>query len=90
MTDAPKLNLVEFPTASLQDIPQKLRDLADAFEEGHFGKPAICLVVLETDIQFEVFGLGCEADGTTAHYLLACAQRKLEKAFLNKMARGEE
>lgn len=88
MTDAPKLNLVEFPNNSLQDIPQKLRDLADAFEEGHFGKPESCLVVQETEILFEVFGLGCDTDGTVAHYLLACAQRKLEQPFLNKFNGG--
>lgn len=83
MTDKPDLKVVNFPAGSLANIPETLRKLADAIEEGNFGIAQACVVVLEADLQFEVFGLGCEADGTEAHYLLACAQRKIENAFLS-------
>ena len=82
MSNGPDLKVLDFPNNSLADIPQKLRDIADAIEEGHFGTAQVCLLVLETDAVFEVFGLGTEADGNRAHYLLSCAQRKLEKPFL--------
>lgn len=76
------LNVVEFPHNSLADMPQKLRDLADAIAEGNFGEWKECIVVLNCDAGLEVFGLGAEADGTVAHYLLSCAQRKLEAPML--------
>lgn len=82
MDDKPKLKVLEFPNSSLADIPEKLRNIAELIEDGYFGDAKNCIVVLETDCLFEVFGLGCEADGTTAHYLLACAQRKIEAPFL--------
>lgn len=76
------LKVVEFPKNSLADIPAKLRDLADAIEEGHFGEAQACVLVLHAQT-LGVFALGTEADGTTAHYLLACAQRKLEQPMLD-------
>lgn len=79
------LKVVSIPFAEVENIPARLRDLADAIEEGNFGSPATCIVVLDSDRLFEVFGLGCEADGTVAHYLLTCAQRKIEAPFLKKM-----
>lgn len=85
MSEIPSLKVVQFPLGDLVDIPARLRDLADAIEEGNFGSPVTCIVVLDTDRLFEVFGLGCEADGTVAHYLLTCAQRKIEAPFLKKM-----
>lgn len=77
------LNVVKFPHNSLADLPQKLRDLADAIEEGHFGEAKECVIVLNA-ASLEVFGIGAEADGTVAHYLLACAQRKLEQPMLGQ------
>lgn len=77
------LKVVEFPHNTLADLPQKLRDLADAIEDGHFGDASECLVVLNADT-LSVFGFGAEADGTVAHYLLACAQRKLEQPLIDR------
>jgi len=77
------LKVVEFPHNSLADLPQKMRDLADAIEEGHFGTAKACVVVLNADL-LQVFGLGSDADSTVAHYLLACAQRKLEQPLLDR------
>lgn len=75
-----KLNVVDFPLTSLADIPAKLRDLADKIESGEHGEPSAAIVVLAGD-ELEVFGYG-EATGTVAHYLLCCAQRKIEKPFI--------
>lgn len=77
------LNIIEFPRTSLVNIPEKLRHLADAIEAGDHGEAASCVVVLNAD-NLEVFGFGSEMDGTVAHYLLACAQRKLEEPMLNR------
>jgi hypothetical protein len=76
------LNVVDFPNQSLADVPAKLRDLADLVAEKHFGETETVVVVLKTDTHLEVFGLGAEADGTVAHYLLQCAARKIEDALL--------
>ena len=76
------MNVIEFPTNTLADVPQKLRDLADAIQEGTFGEWKERIIVLNCDAGLEVFGLGAEADGTVAHYLLACAQRKMEKPLV--------
>lgn len=78
------LKVVEFPINSLADVPQKLRDLADAIEGRSFGEWKECVIVLNCDVGLEVFGLGADADGTVAHYLLACAQRKLELPMLDR------
>lgn len=77
-----KLKVVDFPVSPLSDVPKKLRDLADVIEGGTFGEWKECIVVLHCDQGLEVFGLGAEADGTGAHYLLACAQRKIENPML--------
>jgi len=77
------LKVIDFPVNSLADLPQKLRDIADAIEEGQFGEAKECIIVLNA-ASLEVFGIGAEADGTVAHYLLCCAQRKLENALVNR------
>jgi hypothetical protein len=78
------LSVLEFPTPSLADIPGKLRDLADAIEEGHFGEIAEAVLVLNGD-RLEVFGFGAEADGAVSHYLLCCGARKIENAALEEL-----
>ena len=70
------LNIVEFPNYSLQDIPNMLRNIAQEIEEDGFGSVTGAVLVLN-NYNLEIFGLG-EADSMVAHYLLACAQRKLE------------
>lgn len=73
--------VLKFPHHSLADLPQKLRDMADAIEQGHYGDAKECVIVLNAN-SLEVFGFGAGTDGTVAHYLLACAQRKLEQPML--------
>lgn len=77
------LKLLEFPHSSLVDLPAKLRQLADDVEKGEYGEARTCIVVLDA-ATLEVFGFGAEADGTVAHYLLACAQRIIEQPTLNR------
>lgn len=64
------------PIPGLQDIPKMLRNLADDIAAGKYGEVSEAAVVLGSD-KLDVFGFGA-ADATVAHYLLACAQRKLE------------
>lgn len=80
MSAMPKV--IEFPIVSLADISARLRKLADDVEAGRYGEAKECVVTLHAD-QLEVFAFG-ETDGTAAHYLLACAQRKLEQPMLDK------
>lgn len=68
------------PVPGLANIPQLLRNIADELEAGDFGQVAEGVVVLGGE-SLEVFGLG-GADGTVTHYLLARAQRKLERIDL--------
>lgn len=82
----PDLKVVDFPINNLADIPARLRDLANDIEQEKYGSAQVCAVALESDTHFEVFGFG--ADGNTVYYLLACAQRKMENAFLK--AKGIE
>lgn len=65
------------PVPGLQNIPELLRNIADAIERGEYGDVGDGALVLDGDA-IEVFGLG-NADGTVAHYLLARGQRKLER-----------
>lgn len=76
------LNIVEFPRTNLLNIPEKLRDLAAAIEAGDHRQPSECVVVLNGD-SLDIFGFGC-TDGTVAHYLLACAQRKMEQPLIDR------
>jgi cytoskeletal protein CcmA (bactofilin family) len=74
------LKVVDFPNYNLRDIPNILRNIANKIEANEYGHAKGCVVVLHAD-QLEVFGMG-EADGTVTHYLLACAQRKIEGPML--------
>lgn len=76
-----KLKLVEFPQTSLADIPEQLRKLADSIEAGEYENRSECVVVLAGGKGLSVFGYG-EATGTVAHYLLCCAQRKIENGLV--------
>ena len=74
------MNVVPLPSRDLQNIPAMLRKLADAIEAGEHGTPTECAVVLNAQ-PLAVFGFGL-ADGTVVHYLLACAQRRMEAPML--------
>lgn len=73
--------LLTLPTADLGDIPKLLRTIADEIESGEYGEVLEGALVLAGN-DLEVFGLGRPTDGTVAHYLLARAQRKLERIDL--------
>lgn len=66
------------PMPGLQNIPELLRNIADGIEAGTYGDVGEGALVLQGD-DLNVFGLGSQADGTVAHYLLARGQRKLER-----------
>ncbi|MDR1076376.1 MAG: hypothetical protein LBL59_08810 [Xanthomonadaceae bacterium] len=75
--------LYALPNPGLADIPALLRNIADELEAGEYGEVREGALVL-AGTNLEVFGLGCYADGTVAHYLLACGQRKLESPCLDE------
>lgn len=79
-----QLELVEFPVTSLWDISAKLRVIADQIDAGDYGECTSCAVVLRGAKGLDVFGFGKEGDGTVVHYLLACAQRKMEAPMLGE------
>ena len=68
------------PVPGLQNIPELLRNIADAIERGEYGEVNEGALVLAGNA-VEVFGLG-NADGPVTHYLLARGQRKLERVDL--------
>lgn len=72
------------PVPGLANIPALLRNIADEVESGAYGIgiDAAVLVLPTCDGGMEVFGLGSSGDATLAHYLLARAQRKLERIDL--------
>lgn len=74
------LNLVKFPSPSLANIPQQLRELADHLETEKYGPVTECIVVLNA-VDLHIFGYGSDATSAVAHYLLAVAQRRLEDAM---------
>lgn len=73
----PNMKVVNLPRVSLADISNQMRKMADALDRGDHGDPTACVIVLGGGAGVKVFGFG-EAEGTVAHYLLCCAQRKIE------------
>lgn len=79
MSEAYRLQLIEtLRSAPLNDIPAKLRELAERLEKGSLQTEAMVLV-FDDDLQEDltVIGFG-NADPLTAHWLLCLAQRTLE------------
>lgn len=72
------------PVPGLADIPALLRNIADNIEAGEYGTgvDAAVLALPCGEGGIEVFGLGSGSDATFSHYLLARAQRKLERIDL--------
>jgi hypothetical protein len=54
---APDLRVVTLHESTLRDIPNKLRELADAIEQGNWGEVSACGVVTFGS-KLEVFGFG--------------------------------
>lgn len=77
-----KLKVVDFPVTDKRDVAAMLREIAKTIDSGEFGEANSCVVVLNAE-HLHVFGIGV-ADGTVTHYLLACAQRKIELPMVNK------
>lgn len=65
------------PVPGLQNIPLLLRNIAGGIENGDYGDVSEAVLVIDGNT-LDVFGLGT-ADGTVSHYMLARAQRKLER-----------
>jgi len=75
-----KLNVVNFPEKNLQDVPARLRSLAEAIERGEFNDCHSLAYVIDggdNRIHIGLLGHGVEP-GVTAYYLYGLAQRKLE------------
>ena len=71
--------LYVLPVGNLKDVAKQLRVIADGIDGGEYGNVTEGALVLNGSI--DVFGLG-QADSTTTHYLLARAQRKMERIDL--------
>lgn len=79
------MKIVELPTGNLADVASRLRDLADAIAEGHFGDAHTLAWVIDcgnghTEVGF--LGRTPGVAGAEAHLLLAIGQRKLEAVGL--------
>ena len=78
------MELVDPPSiANVTDVSARLRDLADAIEEGNFGDAHTLAWVIDCGSgRCEVGFLGRAAGiaGSEAHLLLAIGQRMLEQA----------
>ncbi len=79
------LNVVEFPTGDIADVPRGLRAIADQIESGEFGDAYNMAWVIDCgDARIEVGMLGHAAEpGATAHLLFGIAVRKMEDRVLN-------
>lgn len=83
------VNLVELPSATLQDVPTVLRSLADNIEAGHYGRAINAVVVLETDdegMRIELFGAGGHNGVRITMGLLAMGQAQLAARFIHQRA----
>lgn len=75
------MNVVELPVGDISKVSARLRDLADAIDEGHFGDAhAVAWVIDCGNGRNEVglIGRGPGVAGADAHLMLAIGQRKLE------------
>ena len=79
--EQPPLKVVPLHESNYRDIVSALRLVADQIERGEFGQVNDCAMVLQGPT-FEFFHMG-SGNAETAHLLFACAQRKLELAFLD-------
>lgn len=79
--DAP-FNVVNFPHASLRDVPGKLRNLATSIEQGDWGEVSSYAIVIQCEKGVEIFAAG-EIGVANTHLLLACGQRRLQDLVLS-------
>ena len=76
------VKIVEFSNSSIANMPLQLRTLAEKIERGEYGEYFEGVVVLNGHRHFSIFGFGPDAEGPRVHFLMACAQRKIENALL--------
>lgn len=75
-------NLHALPVPGLHNIPEMLRKVADAIEAGDYQHNGEAVMLLPNpDGGIEIFGWGT-ADATSTYYMLARAQRKMERVDL--------
>jgi hypothetical protein len=78
------LKIVPFPHTPLNDIPTKLRELADDLEKGVHGPVDQLLVVMPTDEDYpDVFGYGA-IDGATIIMELELAKLTMLKTIVGE------
>lgn len=73
------MKVVTFPKDNLNDIPERLRTLADGIENGEFGEVATLFVIMPKDVGDwpNLFGYGSNAD--SPHFVF---QMELAKSWL--------
>jgi|GEM_PF-1530014 len=75
-------SLHALPVPGLHDIPQLLRNVADAIDSGEYAHTGEAVMLLPTaGGGMEIFGWGT-ADATSTYYILGRAQRKMERLDL--------
>jgi hypothetical protein len=75
----PELRVVEFPTTSLQDIPNQFRDIARRLETGNIPEATAVVVILYIDEEQDVRVHGfAEATAVFGYWMLGRAMRKLD------------
>ena len=79
--EQPPLKVVPLQESNYRDIVATLRVIADQIESGEYGNVNDAALVIKGDV-FEVFHTG-QGDIELAHFMFACAQRKLELALIS-------
>jgi hypothetical protein len=79
MSKEHRLKIAEvLKSAPLNDIPAKLRELADQCEQGLLDVDAMVIAYSQADGGFMTMGLAQAVDTYRAYYLFCCAQRCME------------
>jgi hypothetical protein len=79
MSEAHRLKLAKIlQSAPLNDIPAKLRELADQIESEAIEVDGMVIAYSQPDGGFITMGLASAADNYKAYYLFCCAQRCME------------
>lgn len=61
MTDKPDLKIINFPYKGLQNVSEMMRALAQAIDDGEYGKWQQCVLVMNAETEFTVFGWGLDS-----------------------------
>lgn len=77
------MNIIDLPVKDIGSIAQRLRDLADAIEEGHFGDAHNVAWVIDCGggkVEVGFLGRSPGVAGADAHLLLGIGLHKLQVA----------